>query len=312
MDVLPELETGGIDISTARPAGLMLRGRVVNAAGQPVSRGVALLTDVPATGAVPTRTQVPIVDGAFEFLSVREGEYDVLITAPPAPYLVLTHRNGQQVDGTALPATEYLAASVTIGDRPLDLSLQTGPPSTLRGSLVVEGDAPEPSPAALRFRPIGGRGLAPTSGVSADGTFQMTDLIATLRIGLAGAPAGWWLKAFMVNGVNAAEEPIDFSGGRQSSNSVRAVLARTSRLTGRVTNAAGDQVRGMVVAFPLEPDRRWGSSPYVRTAPVNGDGTYTVQVPPGQYFVAAVRVRPPRAGPSRSPRRRWPSEDWGP
>jgi hypothetical protein len=96
----------------------------------------------------------------------------------------------------------------------------------------------------------------------------------------------------MVNGVNAASEPVNFFGGRASSDNVRAVMARTSRLSGRVTDGTSGIARGIVAAFAVEGDRRYPRSPFVRTTTLDADGRYSRSLPPGAYFVVAV----PRLG----------------
>jgi hypothetical protein len=287
VDVLPEVETAGIDIATARRTGVTLRGTVVNAAGQPVEHGMAMLIARPLPAPADRPPQVPVVNGTFEFPSLREGQYDVLVTAPPPPFLILTHRNGQLVDPTIPPVTEYAWGAVEVQAVPVGLTLRTGPPSVLHGRVDIEGVGAGLSPAALRFVPINVALPVPQLfGVANDWTFRITDLTSTTRIGLVGAPPGWWLKAFMVNGVNAATTPVDFSGGRQTDGRVQAVLARMSRLAGRVTNAAG--ARGTVVAFPAAADLRYQRSPFVRAAAIDADGNYDLSLPPGHYFVAAV------------------------
>lgn len=293
VDVLAELETGGVDIVTARAAGVALRAAVVNAAGRLVERGVVVLTERRGTTRLPTRTQVPIVNGAFEIPSLRPGEYDVIISAPPGPFMVLTHRNGALVESFVPPPTELAELSVTIDDTPQQLVVQTGPPSVLRGRIEFEGDAAGLVPQSFRFAPttVRGASVQPAS-VADDWTFRMDGLISTTRIGLISAPSGWWLRSFVVNGVDAASEPVNFSGGRASSNNVRAVMARTSRLSGRVTDGTSGIARGIVAAFAVEGDRRYRGSPFVRTTALDADGRYALSVPPGTYFVVAV----PRPG----------------
>jgi hypothetical protein len=202
--------------------------------------------------------------------------------------MILTHRNGQPVDATVPAVTEFASVTVKIERAPVELALQSGPPSVLRGQVEIEGDDTGLSPTALRFLPLDVRGSVQPAGVADDWSFRMSDLITTTRIGLASVQSGWWLKSFTVNGVNAAVDPVDFSGGRQSSDNVRAVIARTSRLHGRVTNGAGERASGTVVAFPVDLDRRYAGSPFVRTVSINAEGGYALELPPGQYFVAAV------------------------
>jgi len=61
-------------------------------------------------------------------------------------------------------------------------------------------------------------------------------------------------------------------------------------VSGRVANA---RAPGRVVAFPVEPDRRYSGSRFVRTTTVGSDGRYTLDVPPGQYWLVALEGASP-------------------
>jgi hypothetical protein len=105
-------------------------------------------------------------------------------------------------------------------------------------------------------------------------------------------PSCWWLRAFMVGGINAADDQIDLGIQANSRHDVRAVLARSARIAGTVSDVTS-RTPTLVVAFPVERDKRYGGSRYVRTAIVGADGHYAVDVPPGQYWVATLSANEP-------------------
>ena len=156
----------------------------------------------------------------------------------------------------------------------------------MRGRIEFEGDHGTLTFADIRVVVVGDP--TRTATVAADGTFELRKLYGETRMGVAGGTSGWWLKSFVVGGVNAADEPVDFSNGT-SRTDARVVLARAATVSATV-RGAGSSTR--VVVFPAEPDRRYSNSRYVRTATLGRDGRYTLEVPPGQYWVVALEAGP--------------------
>jgi hypothetical protein len=182
---------------------------------------------------------------------------------------------------------EFARSSVTVGgNAPATLALRTAPPAVLRGRITV--DAPGAAAVALSklslTTTIDRNNAVP---VAADGTFELHGVPGVTRVDLATPPAGWWLRSVMVGGVNAADDPIDLLSPANSRDDVQAVLARAARIAGTVVGATGNPpVR--VIAVPVERDKRYGGSRYLRFATAGRDGRYSVDVPPGDYWVAAL------------------------
>ena len=49
--------------------------------------------------------------------------------------------------------------------------------------------------------------------------------------------------------------------------------------------------RSSVVAFPIDQQKWTSGSPYIRSAPTDDAGAFSLEAPPGEYFLAAVRGR---------------------
>jgi hypothetical protein len=179
------------------------------------------------------------------------------------------------------------------------ISIETGAGVRMTGRIVLEGDSAntQPSsfgltayPADFDSSPLSGaRTLRAT--VQSDGTFEIIDLIGSVRFGATRAPDGWFLKSVQVNGVNAALQPANFGKGSQTSGDVTVVFANgTGAVEGRVLNDRKQPATEFnVLVFPPDPERWFSQSPYVKFGSPKQDGTFTVEgLPPSDYLVAAV------------------------
>jgi hypothetical protein len=127
-----------------------------------------------------------------------------------------------------------------------------------------------------------------------DWTFSLENLSAPTRLTLTAAPPGWWLKQLMVNGVNAAEVPVEFGTAARSRHGVTAVLARTAaRISGLVLGDGATGIGGSpVVVFPVDQSRWAEKSLHAQRTRADQAGRYFVNVPPGEYWVAAADATP--------------------
>lgn len=293
VDVRPGAIANGIDVMSTDPSRGSVRALVTTSAGKPAGGAQAVLTGYGDGGDL--RQQVMLSDtGVATFDGVPAGDYQLSVTVPTAPFVVVTHQNGVAT-GAQAPRAEFAHSQVTVGAGGVALSMRTGPGSWLRGRVVVEGGGVGTHPGAFRFVLPAMRRLSPNLwAVRSDGSFGMDDISVRTRVVAQGLDDGWWLKAFMVNGVNAADELVDFGNG-QSSDAVEAIVARTARIAGTVSDQSGNPVRRLVHAFPVDRDRRYRDSRYVIVKAADRDGRFTLSVPPGTYLVvSAVAPRVPR------------------
>jgi hypothetical protein len=177
--------------------------------------------------------------------------------------------------------------------------IDTSPGVRMTGRIVLEGDASnaQPSSFGLSAYPAD-PDMSPLQSVRSlratvqdDGTFEIADLIGSLRIGPTRVPDGWWLKSVNVNGVNAVEDPAVFGKGALSGTDVLAVFADgAGTVEGRVLDDRRQPATEFnVLVFAASADRWFSQSPYVKFGSASQNGTFTVSgVPPGQYLVTAV------------------------
>jgi hypothetical protein len=225
---------------------------------------------------LPPRVVSVNADGTFEFLNVPAGEY--ALTAAPA-------------GGGAEPEFALQMISVAGSDMP-PVTIRTAPMASISGRIeVVEGAGAGP----MSFFAVVDSDYPVRPGTVApgpDGTFVLRRLAGPVRFTSRNSPAGSWLKAVNIGGINAVEEPVVFNGADSSRTDVTVVFAVSAgHLSGRVVDergAAADDYR--VVVFSTNRERWFAGSQFLRI--VGGpdvNGGFTVpSLPPGDYFVAAV------------------------
>jgi len=284
--VVADAETANIDLRLTPGLSGTVNGQVLTSAGQRPAAAIAQLVAPATKDSAPQQTALVHANqqGQFTFSGVAPGTYDLQVSAG-ASYVFATQRRNTVVAAPVIPPMEFASTRVTVADgSPATVSLRTGPGASLRGRIDIEGDR-----GTLRFQDIrlGAVGDSTrTAEIAGDGTFELRNLYGETRLAVfLPAASGWWLKSFMVGGVNAADDPVAFLNATDSRADARVVLARAALVSGAVTNAGAS---ARVVAFPVDPERRYSGSRYVRTTTMSRDGRYSLEVPPGQYWVVAV------------------------
>lgn len=105
------------------------------------------------------------------------------------------------------------------------------------------------------------------------------------------------VKSVVWNGRDMTHQPFDTTQGRDFSDVVVTFTDKAIALAGAVLDDRGRPVPdAMVIAFPVEREQwtNYGfNPPRMRAAPTASNGTYRhANLPPGEYFVAAIRVEP--------------------
>ena len=210
-------------------------------------------------------------------------------------------RRGQNPQQARLNAEfEFGMTYVTVNDgEAIQVRVETAPGTTINGQLVFDGDATNVTarsfgvsayPTDTDASPlIGSRQMA--ADVREDGTFSISRVSGTVRLGMTRAPSGWYLKSAMVNGVNAADTPVSLNRGDASVASVTLTFANgTGGIEGKVVDDR-KQPSGEFGVIVFSPDSsRWFSrSPYIKLGSPAQDGTFSVTgLPPGEYLATAV------------------------
>lgn len=217
-------------------------------------------------------------NGAFEFRGVQPGAY----------YLMAQARGPQQ--------QQRLSARVPVDVTSSDLTrinVRLTPPLDVAGKIAPEKADSSINYTSLRLNftssapqgPGGGRGGGQGRiDIAADGKFTTQLDGDTYNVEVAGAPAGYYLKAVKLSGREVPDAVLDvtFSG-----TVLDIVLANDSgNITGKVERANGDPVQNArVTAVPVNGSAR---RDLYKSANSGTDGTFTIStLPPGSYKLYA-------------------------
>jgi hypothetical protein len=188
------------------------------------------------------------------------------------------------------------------------LTLRLQPGATLRGRVAFEGTRERPASLALlriMFTNVAGSwssmGFGTTMGTALagspsvtkqeDGTFSATNIAPgryQLTATVAGDLAGWVMQSALVNGRDILDVPLHVTGPEP----LEAVLRFTDRRTqiaGTLQDASGrPATEYYIVAFTTDRTLWRPGARRVKVARPGTDGRFNIEVPPGEYFVAAV------------------------
>jgi len=329
LQVDPRQQLTGVDMVVTWVRGARIFGTAIDSLGRPLTNPVTLRpSDRSGTATLPQRTTTVRPDGTFEFLNLPPGSYilrgsasseadAVLQAARDAALKEMLAKSGRLTDvpnPTIDPETRsrmrpsesaILQIAVDRADTG-PITLRTSPTATLRGLIVFEGSAPPPGTQASEFSvraftaepdlataSAGSLQVAAAAIDARNSTFEMSGLAGTLRIALASAPSGWWIKSAFIGPTNAAEDPVTFTTPADSRDDVSLVLANTAAsITGSAVDESGRAAADCwIIVMAVDSGRWFPGSPYVRAALSNQTGRFTVaSLPPGEYWVTAVDV----------------------
>jgi hypothetical protein len=241
---------------------------VVNSSGAPAN---AFLNLVPQGSefAVPTGAGgVTRADGTFTMHDVAPGRY----------VLKASLRGDGADEAASIPLTvEGIEVS--------GISLMTGPPASLRGTIVADAGITQ----ALTVKPTVVAFSARESSTVLDRgdglRFEIDSLSEPFRLSLDGLPDGWGVKQIFVGDVDVVDEVIELSPGQQGVARI-VVTDRLTEVSGTVT-PADRTTPGSVVVFP-ENSARWiPRSRYVRRVEADPKGSFRIRgLPPGEQYLA--------------------------
>jgi Carboxypeptidase regulatory-like domain len=246
-----------------------ISGVVMNGAGAPADAFLNLVSEGSELGVPTGAGGVTRSDGTFTLADVAPGRY----------VLKASLRGDGADESAAMPLT-------VDGSELTGITLLTGRPATLRGTIVADAGVTRRLPqdilnvVAFSSRETGtvldsGQGL----------TFEMGSLSEPFHLAVDGLPDEWVVKQITVNDTDALDGVVELSPGQQA-------VARLV-LTDRVTEVAGvvptiDQTSpAVIIVFP-ENSSKWGHrSRYVRRAEADARGNFRiVGLPPGERYLA--------------------------
>jgi len=284
----------GVDIPFSPAIGMRVQGTALDSDGQPLPNGLVLLSgqDQAGTPVLPRTSEVE--RGRFEFQNLPPGAYTLSVRSPASALVTVTVVNGQ---GSRSPGpTHFGRAGVVVGDTsPAPVLITTSTGSTIAGRIELEGTANNatPTPASFQLAAYPGNGTGGTPGgsfadIADDWSFRMTGVGEPSWFSFAGPP-GWWLKSLTLGGVEAADRVVPFGDPAQSRTDAVAVFSRTAgEITGAISDGPRAVLNYLVVVFPIDPAGWFPQSRFVKVGRPNQSGAYSISVPPGEYWIAAV------------------------
>src|SRR5262249_7400100 len=133
IEILPGVDTNGIDISPRQVQTYRVRGRIVDAATGGLTRGQVTLSIVPRHPVTLTSSIASVApykpDGTFELSDVVPGEYWIRVQS-----------SSPVTAGAAPPKPETALIAVDVGEADVDNVIVTPQPgSTVSGRVTVDG-----------------------------------------------------------------------------------------------------------------------------------------------------------------------------
>jgi hypothetical protein len=276
-------QTTTADLSMAPVPASRITGRVLNAAGRPMTTTLVLEPSARSGAyAPPPKGGTIFPDGRFEFANV-----------PPGDYAIQAFKTRQNTNTEG----EFAGAYVTVSGANVDgVELKTTIGSTVKGRLTYADDEPIPqgrfvvTPAradldqTLFFTELA------HGHVNTDQTFELHGLHGPRRLVLEEAPAGWILKAVRVKGEDVTDIPLPFGTPKESLDDVEIVVTRrTATMTGFVQDEHGARVRSSLLVFPADRMLWYPASRFFRHVEADAEGRFEVAaMAAADYFVAAV------------------------
>jgi hypothetical protein len=245
-----------------------ISGTVVNSSGAPANAFLNLVPQASEFGVPTGAGGVTRADGTFTLHDVAPGRY----------VLKASLRGDGPDEAASIPLT-------VDGSEVSGVSLMTGPPASLRGTIVADDGVTQP----LSVKPTVVAFSARESGTVLDRgdglRFEIDSLSEPFRLSLDGLPDGWSVKQILVGDVDVVDEVIELSPGQQGVARI-VVTDRLTEVSGTVT-PADRTTPGSVVLFP-ENSARWiPRSRYVRRVEADPNGSFRIRgLPPGEQYLA--------------------------
>ena len=316
--IKPGEEHGAVDFSIKAVRTVTVSGTLLDANGPAVSTLVTLVPAEAGDLVSPIETANAITDGSghFQFSRVPAGQYSLRAVKSPRGVpggdvqtfqmggATMVVRTVIQSSGDAVPPlptdpTMWIDTPVTVGSSDI-----TDFPATLRpgvrvgGRVEFSGSATRPTPdqyptIGVTLMPADGRVSAgPARGrVEPNGTFNTMGVPAGSYVLRVDAPGGWVLRGAMLDARDISDVPVELRDADVETVTISLTDKRTS-VTGEVTTSSGHaDSKATVILFPQDATLWVDSGPSPRrlkTTRPRGDGTYSVSVPAGDYYVIAV------------------------
>lgn len=256
-----------------------LSGVVLDRSGQPSSGGVVNVLD--------RAINAPIGAGQVG----RDGTFSVADLAP-GDYLLSSNNFGSTGD---LPQVARLPVRVRTGDVS---GLRLMPLGTrgIHGRLLVADARSAPRAVSgvtfdlVRLSDDGLDAHRPNAIVSRQMTFDVLTFVGQVQLKPRGLPENWTVKSVRVGDLDVTDTGIEITASSTPLEVTVEVTDRFPKLSGRVTDAAGDVLSSYsVIVFSRDPSKWSFHSRYIHHGLPTANSEFQVgPLPPGDYYAVAV------------------------
>jgi hypothetical protein len=274
-------EVTGIDFALNVVPTFRVSGTLRDSAGKaPASAMVTLMPWEPGPGLVGVgvgNTGMVQPDGTFTIGDVVPGQYSIRAS-------------------TAGPSSgEIAVAPLTVTRNVTGLSITTARTGVVTGRVVADTGLSfniplaQVSVYATPANPAAPRMSSGSPRVTAEGTFELSGLDGQWMF-RASAP-GWWLKAVRLNGEDITDRPVALHANTDVAGLEVVLTTRTTSVSGTAADPQGKMLHDYVLLlFPQDTTKWHWNSRFLATGRPDQHGRFKLNnVPPGDYFVAAVR-----------------------
>jgi protocatechuate 3,4-dioxygenase beta subunit len=284
-------ESSGIDFSMSRARTARISGTLLNAAGEPSTSGSVRLLPSQRSGSVTSVEAGArlLPGGKFEFPNVTAGQYVIQVDRG---------RRNAGAEG------EFGTLPVSVdGSDISDLVVQTSAGSSIAGRITFDtfsGPVPRIASNQIEVVPVPidadrSPAVPGSADIHQDWTFEVNGVNGPRRLQLPRVPPGWALKEVRVHGIDVTDRPLDFGRRDQSLSDVEIVLTdRLNDVSGTIVDDHARAAAGArVIVFPMDRDRWFPGSRFLRVTAAATDGAIALAgLPAGSYYAAAVATLP--------------------
>jgi protocatechuate 3,4-dioxygenase beta subunit len=258
----------------------------------------------PMTGAFVSLMETSGDGGNFMMMSfgggnrVGENGHFTLTDVSPGEYTITAREMGPGRDGEESETAE--AKLLVSGEDISGVSLIGTRGATIKGQVSFDTQQPtslKPGSVGVYVTPkdpLGSPGFFFGPGnrdtLNDDWTFDLRAMKGPVLLRTMRTPPGYSLKGVYYNNQDVTDSGINFKPGESLSGVQVVLTAKSSTVSGSVTDARSQPVTDYAAIIFAEDSAKWGfMSRYVHMARPDQQGAFQVkELPPGRYLAAAV------------------------
>jgi hypothetical protein len=260
----------GINLTLLPVRTSRVSGTALGSDGKPMVGGMVMAVERYGFGMIARSPAQVRPDGSFTLNGMTPGNYVLRV---------------------GMPAFEETAfAPVTVADGDITgVQLIATKAVVIRGRVLVEQGVTPPRASTLRLyaqNPEPGMGGGQVS-VKDDYSFEARVSPGHYTIRMMGPTGDWNMHAVRLHDLDVTDNGFDVSSSGVSDVMVELTTKR-SAATGKVLDENGQTLRDVWVVIFAQDPQRWSMPRYVGGTRPNASDVYTVNVPAGDYFIAAL------------------------